>query len=437
MKINFTYILFFIILSSLAFSQNVDSLKLSLKAATKMDTTRLNLLVHLSESCEPAEIFSYAKPAIKLADELLNKIPEPLAQIKKSLLHKKASAINNMAYQYTSLGDVKTALEYYDTGLKIQKQINDQYGIASSLNDMGFIYNTQSDLKNALIFFKESLKIREKIKDNPGIAQSLINIGTIYINQKDYKTAFENYTKSLKIYEALNNQIGIAQALNMIGLIYKRSDNSKALECYVRSLKILTDIGYEEGKANCFNNMGAIYLNLNNYKLAKSCTDSSLRISKALGLPDNIKNAEQALYKIDSVTGDYTGAYLHYKNFIILKDSLTNEKTRKAIIKSQLNYEFEKKEAVIKEKQEKERLVTKEKNHFQQIIIYSVVLGFILVIIFALFIFRALKTTRHQKNIIEEKQKEILDSIKYAKRIQTSLLPTEKYIARNLEQINY
>ena len=32
----------------------------------------------------------------------------------------------------------------------------------------------------------------------------------------------------------------------------------------------------------------------------------------------------------------------------------------------------------------------------------------------------------------EEKQKEVLDSIHYAKRIQTALLTNEKYIERNL-----
>lgn len=37
---------------------------------------------------------------------------------------------------------------------------------------------------------------------------------------------------------------------------------------------------------------------------------------------------------------------------------------------------------------------------------------------------------KHQ--IIEEKQKEIIDSIKYAKRIQQSLMPTEKYIEKSL-----
>jgi len=37
---------------------------------------------------------------------------------------------------------------------------------------------------------------------------------------------------------------------------------------------------------------------------------------------------------------------------------------------------------------------------------------------------------------VEEKNKDILDSIRYAKRIQTSLLPTEKYIERILNKEN-
>lgn len=40
-----------------------------------------------------------------------------------------------------------------------------------------------------------------------------------------------------------------------------------------------------------------------------------------------------------------------------------------------------------------------------------------------------------QKNEIEIKQKEILDSIRYAKRIQQSLLPTEKYIDKKFKDL--
>jgi len=35
----------------------------------------------------------------------------------------------------------------------------------------------------------------------------------------------------------------------------------------------------------------------------------------------------------------------------------------------------------------------------------------------------------------EEKNKDIVDSIHYAKRIQQSLMPTEKYLERNLKEL--
>jgi hypothetical protein len=39
------------------------------------------------------------------------------------------------------------------------------------------------------------------------------------------------------------------------------------------------------------------------------------------------------------------------------------------------------------------------------------------------------------KQLVEHKQTEILDSIKYAKRIQQSLLPTEKYICKSINTL--
>ena len=163
--------------------------------------------------------------------------------------------------------------------------------------------------------------------------------------------------------------------------------------------------------------------------------DSSFAISKQSNFTENIRQAEITFSLIDSVNGNYKGAFEHYREYIQYRDKINNEESNKSAIKSQLNYEFEKKEAILNEQQLKERAIAAEKNYIQKIIIASFLLGFLLVVIFAFFIFRTLKLTKHQKHIIEEKQKEILDSIHYAKRIQTSLLPTEKYIERKLKKI--
>ena len=89
-----------------------------------------------------------------------------------------------------------------------------------------------------------------------------------------------------------------------------------------------------------------------------------------------------------------------------------------------------------------EQELSKQKMVKRIVIAISVLLTIVLTIIF-ISLRRNIKQKRiisakhlevqEQKHTIEEKQKEIVDSITYAKRIQRSLLPTEKYLERVLE----
>ena len=70
----------------------------------------------------------------------------------------------------------------------------------------------------------------------------------------------------------------------------------------------------------------------------------------------------------------------------------------------------------------------------------------LLVLVFSLFLLNRFRITQRQKLVIEEqkvlvdkayenlheKNKEVMDSINYASRIQRALLPSQKYIANNL-----
>jgi len=503
----------------------VDSLNLALKN-TKPDTTKLRLLVKLSDECEPTEILKYANSAVELADKLLQ--DKANSNFKSKILNLKALALNNIGFMYNSQGEFPEALhnyerglkiqeevgdkknianslisigqtyynqgdyflslDYYSRGLKIQEEIGDKQGMAFSINNIAAVYENQGDIPKALDYYGKSLKLMEEIGQRQGTANLLNNIAGIYMGQGDVTNALDYYNRSLKIQEEVGHKNGIATALNNIGLIYKtKGDIPKALDYYNRGLKIQEETGDKFGLAHSLNNIGKIYkkqgniskaleymsksltirkeigdkkgiaASLNNvgalyFKLASlagtsankqknsllalSYTDSSLALSKKLGFPENIRNAEGMLSEIDSAGGNFYGAFEHYKQFIIYRDSISNKETRKAGIKNQLKYEYEKKEAVIKEHQEIERAVAEEKNRKQFYFLLLVSCLLLLVVVFAGFVFRSLRVTRHQKEIIEEKQKEILDSIHYAKRIQTALLPSEKYIAKNLKELN-
>jgi serine phosphatase RsbU (regulator of sigma subunit) len=315
----------------------------------------------------------------------------------------------------------------------------------------------QNDIPKALDYYLKSLKIREECGDKAATANSLSNIGNLFYAQNNMPKALYYSERSLKLQEEMDDKEGMSYSLNNLGGIYfNKGDIPKALNYYGRSKKIREDIGDQQGIASSLHNMAVVYLKLasesssngskkKNLSQALFYTDSSLVLSKKLGFPANIRNAEHLLSKIDSANGDCAGAFEHYKQFVFYKDSINNEVNHQASIKNQLKYVFEKKEAVLKEQHEKEKIVVKEKNRFQQIVMWSVVGGLVLVTIFSFFIFRSLQQNQkankiitlqkeevEDKNlIIEEKQKEIIDSINYAKRIQYSLLAHEDFLNDN------
>ncbi len=380
-----------------------------------------------------------------------------------------ATSLNNIGFIYQSQGDILKALEYFSKCLKIFEEMGDNSGIAYSLNNFGAIYNFQGDIPKALEYYSKCLKLLEKLGDKKGIATSLNNIGLIYNSQGDIPKALECYIKSLKLQEEIGDKDGIAESLNNIGNIYySKGDPSitssredaikagipKALEYYSKSLKIQEEIGDKKGIAYSLNNIGILYIKLasaekasankqKNYNKAIEYCRQSMKTSKELGFPENIRNAARNLSQIYKATGNHKNALENYELFILMRDSINNIATKKASIKSQFKIEYERKELEAKTEQEKKDLKNEEEKQKQTIIRNSFIVGFALVVILAVVIFRSFlqnkkknKLIEDQKHLVEEKQKEIIDSIRYAQRIQRALLPNDKYFEKNLNKLS-
>jgi tetratricopeptide (TPR) repeat protein len=470
--------------SSICIPQNIDSVKLVLKTA-KDDTTKLTILSFLIENIADDQVWP-------LYNEEVYKLSEKLVQDQNELVRKKgkkglADATQNMGFACELKGKIFEALDNYSHGLKLQEELGDKGGVANALNSIGNIYSQQGNITKALDCYNRSLKMFEEVGDKQGtafalnslgllytsqgeetrallngsrsiklfeetgdkngLAQSLNNIGIIYNKKGDLPKALEYYTKSLKIEEELNNRSHMAVLLNNIGMIYERQKNYlRSLEYYFRNLKISEQIKSKNSLSMALTSIGGVYYKLgarseslpeknSKYRLALRYADSSLVLSKELGFPRSIRNSELVLSKIDSAQGNYLAAYEHYKQFIIYRDSLSNEETRKASYRSRLRYDFEKKEAETKADFKREQAVASEQNQRQQIVIWAGTAGFALVIFFVMFVIRSLRMTRRQKMIIEEKQKEIVSSIHYAKRIQQALIPNEKQFDKELKRL--
>ena len=444
----------YLLASNFTFAQNtnseynriIDSLKQALNK-TEDDTIKVNILLKLVEAISDDHIWP------QYNDQML-KISEKIVQNKNVAIRRKgkkgmADAYNNIGFMYNNQGDIPNALDYFGKSLRMQEELGDKEGIAELLSNIGVIYYFQNELPKALDYYLKSLKLREALGDKNDIANSLNNIGNLFYTQNNMPRALYYSTRSLKLQQEIGDEEGMSYSLNNLGGIYfSKGDLNKALDYYCQSKNMRHKNGDQQGVSASMHNIATVYLkwgsqgNNKQLAIARAYTDSSLALAKKLGFPANIRNAERLLSKIDSAKGNFAAAWEHYKQFVFYKDSINNEANHQASIRSQLKYVFDKKEAIIKEQQDKERAIGREKDRVQRIIIWSVIGGLILVTLFSFFIFRSLlqnrkankiissqkKLVEDKNQIIEEKQKEIIDSINYAKRIQYSLLAHQDFL---------
>jgi serine phosphatase RsbU (regulator of sigma subunit) len=457
--------------------KKIDSLNLVLNKA-KHDTTKMVILLKLAEATDNDSIMlSYNEKGYNFALKLSENSSEVISKRGKKGL---ADAYLKFGLIAKNKDDISKALEMFEKGLKLRQELNDQKGIANSLNNIGLLFDNQGDKAKALDYYAKSLKIREDIGDKKGVSASLNNIGIIYKDQGDRIKALDYFTRSLKLKQEIGDKKGIASSYINIGTIYKEQENVlKALDCYNNSIKIQEEIGDKKGLATSLNNIGAVYYYQQNleealvyyfksFKIREELHDKrglatslinisqiyykqkkyseandycvkSLLLSKELGFPEKIQVAEEMLSQIETEKGNFKAALEHYKQYIIFRDSTNNEGTRKATIKNQLKYEYDKKMLADSVKGQEEKKVISAQLKEEKTKGYALYGGVVLLIIFSLFVFNRFKISQKQKliiqkqkHIVEEKHKEITDSINYAERIQRSFIATKEVLDENL-----
>ena len=455
---------------SQAQNKKIDSLKILLKTA-KEDTNKANILSDLSWRLKNIGNYDtalqYANTALSLSEKLNFKRGLSAARngiglvyfykgnyaealknyfiglkIREELGDKKAVAYTygNIGNVYNKQGNYVAALANHFKCLKAAEEIGDKRGISNSRTNIGNIYYLQENFSEALVNYTAALKIQTENNDKQGIAGSYTNIGEVYRNQKKLTEALNNQLAACKIQEEIGNQDGLSNAYSNIGLVYyDKGKYNLAIDNYLISLHLKEKIGDEQGMAWSYASLSEAYIKLKKYAEAEAFAIKSLNKATEIGELDDVKQAEFNLSEIYEKTGKSQQALIHFKSFIAVRDSLFSQENAKKTVQQQMQYDFDKKETASKLEQEKRDAITASEKKKQQIIIAAVSVGLILMLILAGVILRSLRINQkknqiimHQKDLVEEKQKEILDSIHYAKRIQQALLTSVKYIERHL-----
>lgn len=265
---------------------------------------------------------------------------------KNQVLKNKSRTLAEIGSVYLSFGDFPRALEYLFIALKINEGIGEKKGIESTLCNIGTVYTEQGYPSKALDYYFKSLKVGEELHDKDGMAITLGNIGTVYDEQGNYAKALSFYSRALQLDEECGDQDGVSTWLGNIGMAYQSMDEyEKALEYYFDALEIAKKTGNEPAVAVHLRAIGILYTKMKRYSEAEEYLLQALAIDETSNSMLQMMDDEEALSNLYSATGRHALALDHYKKYATVKDSLYNEENATKSVRTEMNYEFEKKEA--------------------------------------------------------------------------------------------
>ncbi|CAN5748741.1 hypothetical protein BH11BAC7_BH11BAC7_29490 [soil metagenome] len=361
-----------------------------------------------------------------------------------------AGCLNMIADALLNTGKYDEALMKSYDAYKEFEQTGDKNGMAGALIGSGRVYEAMENYDKAIIDYEKALTVAKEAKDLMDEASCLNNLANVYGRLGKNDTAITYLKEAGAIYHKLNDQFNYGKVLNNIGTVYQdlskigtdKEDlgmQDKAENYFLKALEVRKSISDSRGLAVTLANLGGLMIDK---KLPDKAIDY---LSRALGYAKRSGAADIELAIYDYISN----AYLQKKDFekalefttmsINLKDSLFDENLSKGISEAQAKFGVEKAEA-------NSRAIEKEK----KLIAWASTIVGVLLFVFVFFLWNRAVTRKRvntmlnaqneeieiknsalkEANVeIESKNKDITDSIQYARRIQEAILPEVEFNA--------
>ncbi|MBK7310814.1 MAG: tetratricopeptide repeat protein [Sphingobacteriaceae bacterium] len=375
---------------------------------------------------------------------------------------RRANVYGNIAMVYNDLANPTKSLEYNLKALKDYEELKQKSGVARITGNVGLTYLNEKDYKKAEECLLKAIQLDSELKNNEGLARHYSNIGNLYADIGKRKRAIDSYSFAQVIAAENGDSSIVATSLGNLGTVYSdigdsclNAGNEKkaneyyymALEKSQQALNISLKFNDLMTCATWYVEIGGDYSKLKKFAESEKNLLRALQIAEENGYSDLLDECWGNLSALYSTMGQYEKAYNFHVKYIAFRDSVYNKENTKKIIQSQLQYDYERKQTLAKAEQDKKDVLNDAEKKKQSIITISVSVGLILMFIIIVIISRSLKQNKQknkiiteqkhevekQKELVEDKQKEILDSINYAQRIQKAILAREEEIKHHLK----
>ena len=373
----------------------------------------------------------------------------------------------NIADELSSLGDIHRlqenntiAFSYLFQAMYLYKELKDKKPLCHTLSLIGEIDRCVEQYDDAIKYLNEALDIALQQNYLNEEAFCYSSIGSALQFKKEYQKAFKFYKKGEALAQEIKDTMRIIDFKCAIADLFIEQENlSTALEYLKDGVELCGKSNNLYYSAFCYIGFSKAYLKQKQFKKSIENGLVAFGIGKRLQTLGFSYDASNILYKAYLGNKDYKNAFYYLKFSKDAYDSTNSSDKIKeqAQMESDFTSSFkEKQDSLIRTSRQKQIDITNQAELKQQkLVSYFIASALLLALTLAFFIFKGYKQKQKaneiivrqknevesQKKIVEEKSnmvleknKEILDSIHYAKHIQYAMLTSDSYLKKILPE---
>jgi serine phosphatase RsbU (regulator of sigma subunit) len=289
---------------------------------------------------------------------------------------------------------------------------------------------------DALKYLNEALNlavITSNIEEQPFCYSS---IGGTYQAMKEYDKSLEAYNKGLSLSTMMRDTMRMIDFQYSLGDLMVDMNRIPEAISYLEEGIRLTAPDDKYNLAFCYMGLSRAYLQKGDYDRALEEGFKTYKIGEELGAYGFCTEVSEVLFEAYAGKKDFVNAYKYLKIVKDNADSTMNSANIKQQAQIEINFKNsfrEKQDSLVRFTFEKQREL-EYMSELQQQKTYAVlgVAGLLAAIVVVVIVFRSYKKEKRsseiinkQKSIVDTKNKEILDSINYARKIQQAIIPTQ------------
>lgn len=348
--------------------------------------------------------------------------------------------INNaLSLNYLHKGDYSNAFIYGTKAVKLAEESQNIKAIIYTNSTMGSMYGMKNDKKEARKCFLKAVYYCKQINDSKDLANLCFNTSLLFDKVKEKDSVLKYINLAFETYEKDNNQKGIFFVKNSMAEVYMANNEfDKALRFFTEAKMLSMALHEDRSTFIHMNNLGSLYLRMGKPEKSYNEYYNALTLFSHKGFDEIVLATYNNIVEAAIAMKRYDKALEYFKLYIEAKEALFSQESMDNFSELKLGYkqELDKKQIELL----KSENTLKENRH--KTFLYFILGSGVFILIIGFLTYNRFRLKRKSEEAlklknkeIEEKNKEILDSIHYARRIQSSLFTPEKYIDKNLNKL--